>query len=99
VIEHIGMLTLRADAPPDARARIREGLEALPGVVPGLLGADVREDLGLKEGNAALLFRMSFESEDAWRAYGSHPAHVAVIREAIAPVLESKAFVQVEAAG
>lgn len=48
----------------------------------------------LTEGNATLRFHMRFESEDAWRAYGKHPAHVAVVTTHIGPVLGSKAFVQ-----
>lgn len=91
MIDHIGMLTLKTGADP---APIAEGLRALVGQVPGLLRAQVRTDLGLKDDNASLLFQMSFESEQAWRDYGTHPAHLAVIKERIAPVLESKAFVQ-----
>lgn len=97
MIEHIGILTLMADAPADARTVIREGLEALVGVVPGLLAADVREDLGLKDGNAGLIFRMTFPDVEAWRGYSSHPAHVAVVQERIAPVLAGKSLVQVSA--
>ena len=37
---------------------------------------------------------MVFDSEDSWRAYGSHPAHVAVVTEHIKPVLAGKAMVQ-----
>jgi hypothetical protein len=92
------MLTLVETATPADRESIRDGLEALVGVVPGLLSAAVRFDLGLKEGNAALVFAMTFDSEESWRGYGSHPAHVAVITERIAPVLASKSFVQLDGA-
>jgi len=95
---HMGMLTLVESSTLADREFIRDGLEALVGVVPGLEKADVRFDLGLKEGNAALVFAMTFDSEESWRGYGAHPAHVAVVQERIAPVLASKAFVQVDGA-
>lgn len=95
---HIGMLTLVDTATPADRESIRDGLEALVGVVPGLEKADVRFDLGLKEGNASIVFAMTFDTEQSWQAYGGHPAHVAVVTERIAPVLASKAFVQVDGA-
>jgi hypothetical protein len=93
---HIGMLTLKPTATIADRESIRDGLVALVGVVPGLEKADVQLDLGLKDGNASLVFAMTFDSEESWRGYGAHPAHVAVIHDRIGPVLESKAFVQVD---
>lgn len=92
---HIGMLTLAEHAGALERDAIATALHDLVGVVPGLVTADVRTDAGLREGNADLIFTMTFEDEQAWRAYGDHPAHRAVIAEHIAPVLAVKSFLQV----
>jgi hypothetical protein len=95
MVIHIGLLTLIDTATDDHRRAIADGLLGLVGIIDGLEHVEVGSDLGLKGGNADLVFRLTFASEDAWAAYGAHPAHQAVIAEAIAPVLASKAFVQV----
>ena len=94
MFNHVGHLTLSPEATDAQVEAILTGLLALPGQVPGLVEGQAVRDAGLTEGNATLRFHMRFESEDAWRAYGSHPAHVAVVTEHIKPVLASKAFVQ-----
>jgi hypothetical protein len=96
VFEHIGMLQLRPEATQAQRSAIVDGLKALIPVVPGLLEAHAAQDAGLREGNADITFRMVFTDRSAWEGYSSHPAHVAVIRDRIAPVLEVKLFAQVE---
>jgi heme-degrading monooxygenase HmoA len=94
MFNHVGHLTL-APATTDAQVEaILAGLLALPGQIDGLVEAQVVRDAGLTDGNATLRFHMRFESEEAWRAYGKHPAHVAVVTIHIGPVLGSKAFVQ-----
>lgn len=94
MFNHVGHLTLSPDATDEQVEAILLGLLGLPGTVDGLAEAQVVRDAGLTDGNATVRFQMRFESEAAWRAYGSHPAHVAVVTEHIKPVLGSKAFVQ-----
>ncbi len=94
MFNHVGDLTLMPDADDAQVEAIVTGLLALPAQIDGLVEARVVRDAGLTEGNATLRFHMRFESEDAWRAYGKHPAHVAVVTTHIGPVLGSKAFVQ-----
>ena len=80
MVTHIVFWTLIRDEAHDAdanAARIKEGLEALVGIVPGLLTAEVGE--GLKpDAEYDLCLLSTFESEEALRAYRTHPAHVAV---------------------
>lgn len=94
MFNHVGHLTLSRDAGDVQVEAILTGLLALPGRIDGLVEAEVVRDAGLTDGNATLRFHMRFESEEAWRAYGKHPAHVEVVTEHIVPVLGSKAFVQ-----
>ena len=94
MFNHVGHLTLVPEATDTQVEAILSGLLGLPGQVDGLAEAHVVRDAGLTPGNATLRFHMRFESEAAWRAYGKHPAHVAVISDHIGPVLAAKAFVQ-----
>lgn len=94
MITHIGMLTLASGATATDRQAIADGLTAMLGQIDGLTRVAVAQDAGLKEGNAGLVFQLTFDSEDAWRNYGSHPAHQRLVTERIAPVLASKAFLQ-----
>jgi len=94
MFQHIGVLTLQPTTTAEQKAALVDALEALVGVVPGLLSADARLDAGLREGNADVFFRMELESRAAWEGYSVHPAHVAVVTDHIKPVLVSKSFVQ-----
>jgi hypothetical protein len=96
VLTHIGVLTLVPTATDEQRSAITDGLAALVGRIDGLVRARTGTDLGLKDGNADLVFQLEFSSRAAWEEYGSHPAHKALIAEHIAPVLQAKVFVQVD---
>lgn len=92
---HVGMLTLVPEATEADSRNIVEGLSDLVGVIDGLIGVQAGYDLGLREGNANVVFFLTFESQEAWQAYQDAEEHKAVIRDRILPVLASKAFVQV----
>lgn len=94
MFNHVGHLTLSPEAADAQIEAILTGLLGLPGQIPGLVEAQVARDAGQGDGNATLRFHMRFESVDAWRAYGTHPAHVAVVSEHIRPVLAGKAMLQ-----
>lgn len=94
MFNHVGHLTLSPDTTDAQVEAILDGLLGLPGQIDGLVSAEAVRDAGLTDGNAALRFHLRFTDQDAWRAYGQHPAHVAVVKELIVPVLGSKAFVQ-----
>ncbi|MBH0130649.1 Dabb family protein [Salinibacterium sp. NK8237] len=96
MVTHIGLLTLKEGTTDESREAIGQGLLGLLGQINGLTRVQIGNDLGLKEGNGNVIFLLTFESEEAWRAYGAHPAHKAVIAEAIAPVIASTAFVQID---
>jgi hypothetical protein len=94
MLHHNVMLTLIDSATPEQRDAIVDGLRALPGAIPGLERVDARVDADLTSGNAAILFRMSFQNEESWRAYSAHPAHVELAQQHIKPILASKAALQ-----
>lgn len=94
MFNHVAHLTLQPTATDAHFEAIAAGLLALPPQIEGLVSAEVVRDAGLVEGNATLRFHLRFTDQAAWQGYKSHPAHVAVIAEHIAPVLSSKVFVQ-----
>ncbi|MET4637293.1 Dabb family protein [Mycetocola sp. 2940] len=94
MITHIGMLTFAPTATDADRQAIADGLAAMLGQIDGLTSVAVAQDAGLKDGNAGLIFQLSFDSEDAWRNYGAHPAHQKLVAERIAPVIVAKSFLQ-----
>ena len=74
---------------------IKEGLEGLQGVIPGLLEIKVNAN-GLASSNADVMLDSSFESEEALKAYAVHPAHVKVADEKVRPFTKTRACLDFE---
>ena len=68
----------------DVMAGIKEGLEGLKGVVPGLLEIHVQTEK-LESSNADVMLDSTLESEEALKGYAVHPAHVAVANGKVRP--------------
>ena len=51
---------------------------------------------GGADGNAQFGIVADFDDVDGWRRYVAHPAHVAVLRDRIRPILATRTAVQVE---
>ena len=96
MVRHV--VTFRfAEGTTDAqRDRIVEGLRALPGQIPEIRRYVFGPDLGLAEGNFDFVVVADFDDADGYRRYAEHEAHVALIREAIRPVLAERVAVQYE---
>ena len=66
---------------------VKEGLEGLVGVVPGLLRAKVV--IGqIDSCTADVMLDSDFESVQALKAYKTHPAHVAVADGKVRPYMD-----------
>jgi hypothetical protein len=78
MIRHIVMFTLTA---PDAAQRaahgqeMRQRLEALVGVVPGLRSMSLNADLGLIDSHRHLVLISEHDNNAALEGYQAHPAH------------------------
>ena len=81
MVKHVIIWTLKDEYSADEKRRIaaeiKEGLEGLKGVVPGIVEIKVNTD-GLASSNGDLMLDSVFENEDALKGYSVHPAHVAV---------------------
>lgn len=89
MVKHIILWTLKSELSEEEKKNvkdgIKEGLESLKGVVPGLLDVKVIIDGLLESSNADLMLDCTLESEDALKAYAVHPAHVAVADTKVRP--------------
>ena len=95
MLRHMVLLTLADDAPPGRAQEIADALAALPAQIPEMRETEVGVDLGLRDGNATVALTAVFDDADAWQAYQVHPAHEAVIRDLIRPVLAARTAAQV----
>lgn len=79
--KHIVAWTLAAESQSEREAAvvgIRERIEALVGVVPGLLSAKVSADVGRTAGNWDVVLVSEHASVAGIDAYQVHPEHVRV---------------------
>ncbi len=86
MVKHVIIWTLKDDiADKDAvKKGIKEGLEGLKGVVPGLTDIKVYID-GLPSSNADLILDSTFEDEASLKGYAVHPEHVKVADTKVRP--------------
>ena len=80
----------------EVKKGIKEGLEALYGVIPGLTEIKV-EIRPLPSSNADVMLYSVFENEDALKAYAVHPEHVKVADTKVRPFTESRYCMDFEA--
>ncbi|MDE6721604.1 MAG: Dabb family protein [Bacteroidaceae bacterium] len=89
MVKHIILWTLNPELSESEKQQvkqdIKEGLEGLVGKVPGLMDVKVNIDGRLDSSNADVMLDSTLESEEALKAYASHPAHVAVADSKVRP--------------
>ena len=81
MVKHIVMWSFKEEIPMEERdadkVRIKEGLEGLVGIVPGLLSARVVTDL-ISSSTHDFCLITEFDTPEALAAYKDHPDHVKV---------------------
>ena len=89
MVKHIILWTLNPELTPEekeqVKAGIKEGLEGLKGKVPGLTDIVVNIGGRLETSNCDVMLDSTLESEDALKAYATHPAHVEVADTKVRP--------------
>jgi Stress responsive A/B Barrel Domain len=94
MLRHVVCMTWTEDATPDAVAAVEAGLAELPALIPELRGYRFGPDAGLAVGNADFAVVADFDDVDGWRRYVDNPAHQAVLRDRIRPILATRVAVQ-----
>lgn len=91
MVKHIILWKLKeslgAEEKRAALENIKRELEALTGVVPGLISMKIVID-SLKSSNADVMMDSAFEGEEALNGYQKHPAHVKAADTYVRPFVE-----------
>lgn len=89
MVKHIILWTLNPELSEQEKETvkqgIKEGLESLKGVVPGLLDITVNISRRLPSSNCDVMLDSTLDSPAALQAYATHPAHVAVADTKVRP--------------
>ena len=93
MVRHVILWTLKEEYQKEkasaVKAGIKEGLEGLKGVVPGLLEIKVYTE-PLASANCDVMLDSMLESEEALKGYATHPAHVEVADTYVRPFTTSR---------
>lgn len=96
MVKHIILWTLKEEHNTAAvKQGIKDSLEALQGVVPGLMEIRVQTER-LPTSNADVMLYSVLESEAALAGYAVHPAHVAAADTYVRPYTATRACMDFE---
>ena len=96
MVKHIILWKLKEEHNNDeVKKGIKEGLEGLLGVVPGLLEIKVQTEK-LPSSNVDVMLYSVFENEAALKGYAVHPAHVHVADTKVRPYTETRSCIDFE---
>ena len=99
MVRHIILWQLKdeftAEQKAQIKAEIKSSVEALLGVVPGLLDIKIQID-HLDSSNADLMLDSTFADEEALKGYAIHPEHVKVANEKVRPFTKSRSCLDFE---
>lgn len=90
------MLTFTDEATIDQKQALYEGLAEMPRVMEFIRRYEFGADLGLREGNPSMALVADFDSEEDWREYSTHPAHLDLVNKLLRPITASSSRVQYE---
>ncbi len=94
MLNHVVTFHLKSDAPAGQGERICEAIDALAATLPEVRSSATGVDLGLREGNASFAVVLTFDDVDSFGVYANHPEHQRIIKEMIAPHIDSRSPVQ-----
>ncbi|MBQ4119902.1 MAG: Dabb family protein [Clostridia bacterium] len=96
MVKHIILWKLKDEYnTKEVKNGIKSALEALMGVVPGLLEIKVQTECLLTSNVDVLLYSV-LESEEALKGYAVHPAHVAAADNFVRPFTETRSCIDFE---
>ena len=91
MVKHIIIWQLKEEAnTSEVKAGIKQGLEGLAGVIPGLIEIKVMIN-PMESSNGDVMLYSVFESEDALKGYAVHPEHAKVADNLVRPYTKTRA--------
>ncbi len=97
MFRHVVMFQLKPEATDAERVAISSGLAALPAAIDAIRAYRFGPDAGLAPDNWDFVVVADFDDEAGYLVYRDHPAHQAVIADAIKPAISARAAVQYSA--
>lgn len=96
MVKHIILWKLKEEHnTSEVKQGIKEGLEALLGVIDGLVEIKVQTQC-LESSNADVMLYSVFKNEAALKGYAVHPAHVKVADEKVRPYTAVRSCIDYE---
>lgn len=96
MVKHIILWKLKSEHnTEEVKKGIKQNLENLLGVVPGLLEISVQTE-SLPSSNVDVMLYSVLESEEALKGYAVHPAHVRVADTFVRPFTETRSCLDFE---
>jgi hypothetical protein len=96
MIRHVAVFAWSAEATSEQKQRVVTELRTLPPMLTGLVAYHAGHDAGIVEGNFDFAVVADFDDAQSYLAYRHHPAHRAVIEQAIRPIARQRVSVQYE---
>ncbi len=96
MFRHTVLLNLSDDATEDQKQAIVSALHGLPAAIPQIESYVIGTNAGDAPDNYDIVVIGDFADKAAYEVYATHPDHVGVIKEHIAPILAGRAAVQCE---
>lgn len=93
---NVALIRFKPDATAEQIDLAFAKLRALPHAVPELRKLSMERNAGVVDGAHDAIILGEFADADAYRAYQVHPAHAAVAREFLVPILGEIARIQYE---
>jgi len=95
-ILHIALFRWNTEATEGRVKALSSALDELSATMPSLISYEHGRDLGLREGTFDYGIVAEFGKAEQVSEYLDHPRHQAVIREFVAPILDTRSAVQIQ---
>lgn len=96
MIRHVAVFRWKPGTTPEQVAALQAGLDTMPAEVPSIRAYAHGPDLALGEGRWDYAVVGDFDDAAGYQGYVDHPAHDAVRRDLLAPLVADRGHVQIQ---
>ena len=94
MFEHVVLFKLKPDLTPQAVQKLRDALNGLRGIVPGILQFQLTDNLSQRSQGHTLVLFSRFVTSQAHDAYQAHPKHVEALEKVMALTIRDGVYKQ-----